>query len=221
MIRTILLPTAIFCAMSFINSHDSSKRWVPAANNFENNMIDTVIRDIPLNKYGEPSFFYKNKPEIEDQLGLVSLEDGYDSLQIRLWFSYAFIDSSQLVTVRNNKNKWSIELVTFLTNYTNDKVVIENKRVIPKYPKSGWQDFTNKLFQLQILTLPDESKIPKYSMFTDADRIVVEIATTKEYRIYQYQGPMIAHDDIWQIKNMGAILKLIENEFSFKRLRRF
>lgn len=191
-------------------------------NNFENQITDTIIRDIPLNKYGKTSNFYKNKSKLENQLALPTLEEGYDSLQIRFWFDYSFIDSCQLVIIKKDKNAWSAELVSFLKKYkSDDDITIGQKRIVSIFPKTGWQDFTSKLFQLQILTLPDERKISTYSMFTDANGIVVEISTKSEYRIYQYQGPMIVDHNIWQIKNMKSILYLLENELGFKPLRKY
>lgn len=184
--------------------------------------VDTVVKDIPLNKKGKPSSYYRNKNSVENKLGLKSLENGFDSLQIRLWYGYAFKDSSQLVVLKNTKGKWTSELFTLVyhLNENGDTLKSISKDMIIREPKSGWRNFIDKVLKLQVTTLPDKSKIKDYPDFVDGDDIIIEAATKKYYRIYSYKEPNHVQFKIKEAKNMEQILVLIESEFGFKRLRK-
>ena len=194
------------------------------SNEFKENrkLADTVVKDIPLNKKGRPSSYYQNKSNVENKLGLKSLENGFDSLQIRLWYGYAFKDSSQLVVLRNSNGKWTSELFTLVyhLNENGDALKSISKEIITRDPKSGWGNFIDKVLKLQITTLPDMNKIKDYPDFADGDDIIIEAAAKKYYRIYSYKEPNQVQFKIKEAKNIERILELIENEFDFKRLRK-
>src|SRR5580692_4519236 len=59
------------------------------------------IRDIPKQKY-EASTLLAGVRATKDSLGLDNLENGYDSLQIRMWFTYPMSDSEQVLTIKRN-----------------------------------------------------------------------------------------------------------------------
>lgn len=193
-------------------------------NNFnkKKEFTDTITRDIPLDKKGRPSSYYRNKSNVENKLGLNTLENGFDSIQIRLWYGYAFKDSSQLVVLENSNGKWEAKLFTlvYYLNENGDKLDSISKDIITREPKSGWQNFINKVIKLDLTTLPDKSKIKDYPDFSDGDDVIIEAATKKSYRIYSYKEPNQVQLKIKEAKNMEQILEFIENEFSFNRLRK-
>lgn len=190
-----------------------------------NKITDTVIKDIPLGKNGKPYAYYRIKGNVEEKLGLTSLESGFDSLQIRLWYGYASNDSSQLVILKNNNHKWSAELFTLEYQFDSETDTIKsiNKSSIIRDPTSGWANFSDRLFDLQIITLPDDEKITHYPDLMDGDGIIVELATRKFYRIYSYKEPNYVYnrEKIKEAYSITLILDLIEEEFNFKRLRKF
>lgn len=74
--------------------------------NDKHSIADTLVKDIPLDKKGRPRSYYRNKGGVENKLGLQSLENGFDSLQIRIWYGYAFNDTSQLAIFKNSNGNW-------------------------------------------------------------------------------------------------------------------
>lgn len=189
----------------------------------KNRLSDSIKKDIPIDKDGRPMSYYRNKSDIEKKVGLLNLENGFDSLQIRLWYGYAFKDSSQLIIFRKNKDQWSGEFYNLLYKMTErgDSIKSIEKTVSKHDPKSGWNYLVSRLLALKIDSLPDKSRISDYPSITDGDGVVVEIATVDQYRIYFYNTPSLAQTTIWQARNMEQILELIENQFAFKRLRKF
>lgn len=208
--------------LGFIFSGNQFTNYSNIVQTIPNRIMDTVIKDIPL-RDGKPEIYYRNKPIVENLLGLSSLETGFDSLQIRLWYSYGRNDSAQLIIIKNTNRKWYGELYSLVYRSTEDgsrlASIPNSRRSIE--PISGWKYFIDKLLQLQIYSLPDEGKIKNYPDWTEPSTIIVEMATLKKYRIYMYNEPASAQKKIWQAKNMEMILELIDHEFSIKRVHKF
>jgi hypothetical protein len=183
--------------------------------------VDTVVKDIPLDKNGKVVASYKYKNEIVSKLKIDTLENGFDSIQIRIWYGYAFKDTAQLVIVKNRNDKWSADLYTLLPSFNKNRNAIEsiNSLVLIKEPKSGWIKFMKELFDLQIMTLPDMDKIAPNIVIADGDGVVVEVSTKNQYRFYHYLEPSSIQDKLPQAKRMENILQHIEKELDFKRLR--
>ncbi|HLK28670.1 MAG TPA: hypothetical protein VKT28_08815 [Puia sp.] len=182
---------------------------------------DSVNKEVPVSKSGKPYSYYQNKSKVESALGLKTLENGFDSLQIRIWYSYAFSDSFQLVIIKRTENEWMCNLLSGKYNFETESNQIKSieKTIHSKTPISGWNNFVVKLIKLNITTLPDENRISNYPEFADGDNIVVEISTKNNYRIYSYTEPEKTQNEIQEAKNLEAILFLIEREFDFKPLR--
>ena len=184
---------------------------------------DSIVKDIPFNAKGKLSYGYKITTNLASRLHLDSLELGYDSLQIRVWYGYAFKDSGQVVVLKNRDNKWAADLLTFSysRNDSNTNVIDSVvTRVIQRKPKSGWDFFIKRLLKLQILTLPDMDNIKGNSaVIADGDAFAVEVSNIGNYRYYSYTEPFLFMDKLSEAKNMENILLLIESEFDFKRLR--
>ncbi|MBO9204666.1 MULTISPECIES: hypothetical protein [Niastella] len=189
----------------------------------DNPTADTVVKDIPLDEKGLSPSWYRNKPDVEKKMGLATLENGFDSLQIRLWYGYAFHDTSQLVILTNTKGIWQGDFYNFQyhLNKKGDSIESISKQVVTAAPRSGWPAFINKLFALHIQTLPDYHKIPEYYQGMDGDILIVEIASKKQYRTYSYQAPSVHKDQFKEARNIEDILDLVENEFGFYQVRKF
>jgi hypothetical protein len=149
-------------------------------------------------------------------LGLESTEKGFDSVQIRIW--YDCINTPHfLVGLKNTNGKWKAELcrIIYPPTWQRSGDSISGK-IIQGSPKSGWPKFISQLFNLKILTLPNDYEIPnfKYDAVTDGCGAEVEIATKNTYRFYAYNNPELYK--YWQTKNILLILKLINEEFEIK-----
>src|SRR5215212_3032051 len=65
-------------------------------------ILDTVVKDIPLTYKGQLADYYYDKLKVEKKLQIdSSIHNGFDSLQIRLWYGYARTDSGQIVIIKN------------------------------------------------------------------------------------------------------------------------
>lgn len=210
-----LLISYIICLLFSCNS--------PAKTNDSKTIkVQTIEKDINLNKRGDPPSYYLNKQIIEGKMGLMTLENGFDSIQIRIWYGYAFMDSAQMVILKKVNSQWSAELYSFIynSNKSGDSVLSIDKSMEIRSPNCGWDSFTKQLFKFNITVLPDDSKIENYFEVMDGDGVVVEISTKYTYRIYSYKEPILYQAKIKEAHDMVQILNLIESEFNFKPLRK-
>lgn len=177
-------------------------------------------KEIPVTKDGKFPSYYLHKDGVEKRMNLVSLEKGYDSIQIRIWYGYARTDSSQLIILKKDNQGWSSLIYNFIYyyNYTSKRIDSIATQRISKTPLSGWSSFSRSLFRLSIATLPDISNIPNYPDYADGSGVIVEIATQKYYRIYNYEEPHLLVNSFPQASQIEKILKLIQREFDFKQL---
>jgi hypothetical protein len=180
-------------------------------------------REIPQLKNGEPPSYYRNKAGVEKLIGLQSLENGFDSLEIRIWYGYARTDSGQLVILARDKKMWSAKLYMFVyeLDQTGSKVQSINKRQVSASPRFGWGQFIDSLFKLSINTLPDQYKIADYPEYTDGNSAIVEVATKQIYRIYSYKEPFLAQTETIYARKIEQALSFIESQLGFKQLREF
>ncbi len=185
----------------------------------ELNTSDTFRYEFTVNENGEfdsTEYFFKKR--FEDFIKLPSLEKGFDSIQLRIAYSCA-MGNDMLVIISNANNKWIAE-VSKLNDYFSDGA---DKRGIPRNslfptPKSGWKKFIARLFELKILSLEDNQRIPGFFYPTPSDGcgVHIEVATKNTYRFYRYDNPDMYSHKFWQARNVLSILRLINEELSIK-----
>jgi hypothetical protein len=172
-------------------------------------------KEIPTYKNGGVDLFYVRKKQREHQLRLDSIESGFDSLQIRIWYDYALLVNRELIVVKRTNGKWSghhYEIVVDWDAYKNTETIKTNK-IESITPKSGWDKFIKELDSLKIMTLPNMDDIPELQdSWSDGVTYSVEIASKRQYRFYSYHLPDKFEDKFWQAKNVTEILKLISKE---------
>ncbi|HWB93112.1 MAG TPA: hypothetical protein VG605_14720 [Puia sp.] len=191
-------------------------------NQMDTGKISVFERQIPKLKNGQAPAYYRNKAPIENMMGLRSLEKGFDSLQIRIWYGYARTDTGQLFIFSRKDGKWSAELYNFVYLMSaNKRIKGIAKKVSAGLPRQGWPRFSEKLFSFMVTTIPDQGEIDNYPDFTDGDAVIIEVATKDSYRIFSYKEPKLAQSQIKEAKNIEKVLTLIDDQFSFKRLRIF
>jgi hypothetical protein len=177
-----------------------------------NHPTDTTFKkEIPTTGYSYKSDKYKEK-----QLGLESLESGFETLQIRLWVDYALYKGKELYIIKNKNSKWTAEVYKMMTERSvegEDSIV--SKEIKNVTPKSGWDSLLTNLVNLKIVTLPNMDNIPGVvDMIDDGVDFNIEIASKYQYRFYGYHVPEQFQDKFWQAKNMAQIVKLIREELN-------
>ncbi|MFN8297523.1 MAG: hypothetical protein U0T75_00360 [Chitinophagales bacterium] len=183
------------------------------------NDIAVFRRDIPVSKYGEPDLFYSLAQQKAKQLKLDSLQNGFDSLQIRIWYDYSLIGLRQLVIIKRAQKAWTATCYMLEVEWDSDMRTEEIKKQtrILLSPKSGWDDFLKQLFGLQTVTLPNMNDIPGLvDGWTDGTTYSVEVATMQQYRFYYYHLPVKFQDKFWQARDMVEILKLVKSELGIE-----
>jgi hypothetical protein len=203
----------VACTLGFLSSCNGQDK-------FNRKQLDSVSKDIPMNHKGLPIRPYIFKERIADILNLELLENGFDSLQIRIWHSPAYVDSLQLVVIKGVNGNWSADASNYKIIYNKNRESFDSISGLTKKvdPQSGWQIFLKKIFDLEVMTLPDMNEVNDSMIATEVGGVGVEISTKSKYRFYHYLDPSLFDDSILEAKKMGQIMQLIENEFDFKRL---
>jgi hypothetical protein len=181
-----------------------------------------VILSIPHDRNGKVVGYYDDKRKVETKLGLTNLENGFDSIEIRIWYGYAHLDTAQLLILRNNGTEWKGEVSSIIYTYYDEKNDSMNLKMISNSvePKQGWQKFIKELYGFNILNLPDMNQISNYPSMTESSaNIIVQFATKKYYRMYSYADPELGGYSVKECLSVEHILELIRNSFSFKQLR--
>jgi hypothetical protein len=163
------------------------------------------------------STFHNKKSDLERKLGLESLEDGYDSIQIRFSYSIAIFDEWVLIALRHNGIKWTGEVSIIKEHFSQEKETVDSlsRKIRFDQPKSGWIEFINKLFDLQVLVIEDQKIIlnDEFASATDGDGVFFEIATPNVYRNYGYSNLDIQSKRFWQVGNVKVIKDIFIDEF--------
>lgn len=206
----ILVSAILFvftCCQGQTNSNSSSS-FIDTTKSFK--------REIPTYINGHFDIFYELAKTKQKQLGLDSIENGFNDLQLRVWYDFSLVRERKLVIITNKNSTWTATVYELQVHWDGNTETILSKKIRNVTPKSGWVDFSKKLLDLRVLTLPDESDIPNYELGNDGNTYNVEVATKNEYRFYGYWEPQASQDKFWQAKDMANILKLFETELGVK-----
>ena len=171
-------------------------------------------KEIPTYRDGGVDIFYSLAKAKQKQLGLDSLENGFHNLQIRVWYDFALVRERKLVVITNKDTNWTATVYDLQVDWDGRTETILSKKVKQVTPKSGWANFSKKLLDLKVLTLPNQDDVPNYGGGADGRTYNVEVATKNQYRFYGYWEPHEYQDKFWQAKNMVDILNLLEQELS-------
>jgi hypothetical protein len=214
-----LLPLLIYLSFNFSCKSSLNRNKLEKTAHY---FSDSVVKDLPLAKKGEITPQYYLKDDFEKLAGFQTLENGFDSLKIRIGYGYAFNDKEQVVEIAYEDKEWTATFFDLTKKYylKTDSIISYEKERISRNPNSGWAKFIQKLFKLDILTLPNSEIIPGYNLPFDASGVSVQIATKYNYRLYFYDAPAL-NDHIREAIKMEEIMELIEEELDFKRVRKF
>lgn len=187
----------------------------------ELNNSDTFRFDRPFGFYSWSStvdssgFFQRSK--FTRMLGIKNLEQGTDSICIRVHYSVSLLSTSVMLELKNTGGKWIAEVSKIKSHFNSVEERVDSFSRVMRvdYPRSGWIKLINQLFELNILSLDDDSVIPRdlVSAVNDGDGIEFEIATNNTYRNYAYSNPDFQPKEIWQVRNVIRIKELLWTEF--------
>ena len=208
-----------FSAFAFLISCNS-KKSVEVSNKTKDT-FNTFIREIPRYKDGpskdDTSYLFMAIREDERKLGLQNLENGYDSLEIRIWLGHSLAIKRNIVIIQRHGNNWNGRLVTFT------KTGLENlhgkfkTEVKEMTPKSGWDCFIRNLLLSRLTTLPDANDIIGYtSCGEDGLPYYFEIATRDTYRFLAYCNIDDNVEKFGEARYVADISRLVEKEFVFE-----
>jgi len=191
------------------------------------NNSDTLLKDIPLSRNGSQTIFARFKYNYEKKLCLKTLENGFDSAQIRIWCNLVSRPPGYeyLIIFENNEGIWSGSILSYsalynkLDHFSIDSLITFHSKKIQ--PKGGWKDFMDRIFSLQLLTLLDYNHISNYPSFTDPGVVTFEIATKHIYRFYSYEAPYDSKEKIKEAEYVTQILDLLEKEFGITLFEKY
>jgi len=158
---------------------------------------------------GKPIYWLQYCKDMAKSLGLDTLQNGASNLEIRIWYEFSRYSEKKLVIIRNKGFDWIAKVYRFDEERANE---FKNISIKQPNPKSGWKEFMNQLFANKILTLPRSSDLPEYPVGADGFDYIIEIATSSQYRLYDYWEPMEYEKQLPEAKNMSSILKTLEKE---------
>lgn len=163
--------------------------------------VNKIIQDIPKYNNGQFFAYYIFTKQKQKQLELSIPENGYDSLMLRMWFSYpsSLNQFAELVELKIDSNGICSGKYIKMRNYFNPKILYEKIKIHADTivnPLCGWPCLMDSLNRLEIIKLHTIESLPKYKKTNKNDigfdndylTLSVEVSTENEYRFYQYNN---------------------------------
>lgn len=175
----------------------------------------TTTKEIPINENGKQARHFTFVKMLAEKLSLDNLEDGFDSLQVRIWLSPKNSDSVLLILVKNSMSSvmasFSKHKIFFEKSRTSIDSIVSSSEDI--HPKSGSRAFLENLVKLDICTLPDMQKTALNGEYTDVGGIAIEVSGEHFYRFYRYIDPFAIDGGPKEIDKLRDIISYVEKEF--------
>jgi hypothetical protein len=202
----------LFCVAALASCNGQGTSSQEANANKGRPSIVKVIRTDTASSWNH----FHNVRQLSKQLKLEPIEDGFDSLQIRIWFDHSMAMRKHVIIIERNNDKWKGRLYEMNVGYvdTLNYNLVEHYKKKNVKPVSGWQQFINELYQYKIQELSDTS-----GSGTDGMTYCVEILTARSYIYYSFWEPEFIKDHNSQSANMVNIIALLEREFKFNPIK--
>ncbi len=176
-------------------------------------------KTIKLDSFGKSNYSYDLLKQEIEKAKLEDIENGYDSIFIRLTFSSpskSYV--TQVVEIKYDNKIWVYTQFELKNLYEGDSItkLISSKQqnVVVKNPKNGWPLFINNIFELGIATLPDSHDIKNLLTSSHSYYVGVTIATKYNFRYYSLPLPQISETkNIKETEKGKEIIYLIVSEF--------
>jgi len=173
-----------------------------------------VKKEIPSMPDGNFFWFYNIKNELEKKLNLNSLEEGFDSLQIRIWFEFPNTNDLQIITIKNTSSKWSGEFYVIknsLIESSNSKINVSRKEWIPI---DGWKRLIDSIQEIEIMSVPAIENLNDYSICNDGYGVTIETSTKTKYRIFSY--PCYSENKSISAIKITKFMKILNEQINIK-----
>ena len=200
-----------FVVSSILSCQSQEIYW---KNNIPYNSDTAAVREISRIDRREDVIRYRNLRNCA--LGLESIEQGYDGLQIRIWADHGIKnnDTTEMLLIRSNrKGDFSAVSYRFAGSDPGEFMNVSG-RFISLAPKSGWVSFLKRPFFRRLFTIPDGNSLENYSLNTNPFGYQVEVAFHNNYRLYDYYDISDNIHTIPEAKEFVGILKMLDEEFS-------
>ena len=188
---------------------------------------NSINKEIPRYPNNRIFKYYKFTKQKQKQLDLSVPENGFDSLQIRLWFTYPenLYQFGELLELNFKPGQEPFakyyKLDIFFNPTREYEVINFHKDTIVKEPKNGWIELSNKIKSLKITELPTISDLKEFQdsvMFDDLFNntsltVVTEVSTNSCYRYFEYNN-FDKYQEIKEVNNMYTFIKYIREDLS-------
>jgi hypothetical protein len=188
---------------------------------------NSIKKDIPRYPNNKLFAFYKFTKQKQKQLNLSIPENGFDSLLVRMWFSYpeGLYQLGEMVELRFKSDSLPIVTYTKMRLFFNPsrlyEVINYHKDSIINEPISGWSEFIDKLKKSDITDLPTIENIPKYIELSGdgfdyantSMTVSVEISQKDTYRFYQYNN-FEKYKHLVHVNMLYTFIKYIRKDLS-------
>ncbi len=176
------------------------------------------IKEIPLYTNGQPVISYDLTKGFSQKLNPSTIENGTDSLRIRIWYDFSLIGNKKMIDIVCTTATCSAKLyqwVGYMTFDSSKKIIVEDIKTSQLIPKTNWNNILNNIKQLKILELPTMDSIPDLrDSWADGHNVSFEIGTKDKYRFYCYHMAEKFADRFWQAANVDKFLDILEVELN-------
>lgn len=138
--------------------------------------IETHEKKFDSQNFGDANFFNTMFRPKQERLGLEDLRNGFDSLQLRIWWHHSFCDSGDVYVIKKKPGEdWASFRLRFpvdpeIMNFTADQLISDRGAEI-------WEN----LSQLGIREFKGMDSLT-LGRYADGEMVIIEIATKTGYR---------------------------------------
>jgi hypothetical protein len=185
------------------------------------------VRDIPNHKY-EAQTLLQGVRATKDSLGLDDLENGYDSLQIRMWFTYPMSDSEQVLSIKRNNGHWygNFCLASYRLTLAGDSISRYTIHFFKPILRSDWSEIVDTLVKFNIMAMRDEQEVIGLDTINSKSNrgcgsVIVEIASRYKYKLFFYSAPVNFKEQFKEAADVCQIAEFLSNRLGIKYLGAF
>ena len=157
--------------------------------------------------------YYKNIKKWEQELQLASIENGSKGFEMRLWYYPELLLRKKLFVVTYSGSNWSAKEYV-VTVDLEGKIKKKPDLYIELTPRSGWNVFKTKLYELRIMQLPNYSYLQGDILLDDGITYIVEVANQNAIRFSWFSNPQQNIVNNKSAKHWQEIVNLFNSEFN-------